>query len=301
MKFNEVLNEFIKWKQVGSTKATMKGYELDLRQFCLYLRNPKIDKIKLKDIVDYFNMMEELGWKHNGFLTKSIAMRKFFEYCSHQRYNVLEWQLIPVPKRDYKPPRVVSEEEYKKLLRIIPRNNDPRHIRNLAIVRMLWDTGVRVGELVSLDLDNIDLNKKTSILKTEKSRNKDPFRQIFWSGEANKSLKKWIRKREELADRTEFENPEALFVGACRWQLGKRLTNSAVGIMLRHYSSRAEIPNVNAHSFRHRFGVELAKKGANNSIISNLLGHASLTSSYQYTRLFGKDLEKAYKEFLGNR
>jgi len=299
MQFKEAITKFVGWKQINSSKGTLKGYELDLRNFCLYMRNPEIENVQLEDVTGYFNLMAELGWKWNGFLTKSMALRKMFQFYARQGHKVLDYELIPIPRREYRPPRVATEEEYEKLLSVIPeRSNDPRHIRNLALVNMLWDTGARVGELVSLDLDDIEVDKMKGVVKTEKSRGAKPFRQIFWSERTNQNLGKWIEKREELFERTEFQDPEALFVGACRWQLGKRLTNGAVAIFLRRYSTKAEIPTLNAHSFRHHLGHEMAKKGANNSIISNILGHSALTSSYLYTMMNNKELEGEYRKLI---
>lgn len=166
---------------------------------------------------------------------------------------------------------------------------------------MLWDTGARVGELVSLNLKDVDFKNLRGTIQTEKSRGAYPFRQIFWTKETDKNLERWIEKRKNLAQRVKFKDPEALFVGACRWQLGKRLTNNAVSILLRHYSTKADIPTLNAHSFRHHMGVDLVKKGASNSIISNILGHSSLTSSYQYTMLSNPELEKVYRELKGDK
>ncbi len=299
MLFKEAINKFVGWKQINSSKGTLKGYELDLRSFCLYMRNPDIESVQLEDVTGYFNLMAELGWKWNGFLTKSVALRKMFQFYARQGHKVLDYELIPIPRREYKPARVATEEEYGKLLDVIPeRSNDPRHIRNLALVNMLWDTGARVGELVSLNMNDVDLEGMKGIVKTEKSRGMKPFRQIFWSKDTSQNLNRWIEKREELFQRTEFQDPEALFVGACRWQLGKRLTNGAVSIFLRRYSSKAEITTLNAHSFRHHLGHEMAKKGANNSIISNILGHSALTSSYIYTMMNDKELEGEYRKLI---
>lgn len=299
MKFKEAINKFVEWKQINSSKGTLKGYELDLRGFCLYMRNPELESVQLEDITEYFNLMAELGWKWNGFLTKSMALRKMFQFYARQGHRVVDYELIPIPRREYKPPRVATEEEYEKLLNVIPeRSNDPRHIRNLALVNMLWDTGARVGELVSLNLNDIEIDGMKGVVRTEKNKGVKPFRQLFWSENTNQNLGKWIEKREELFQRTEFQDPEALFVGACRWQLGKRLSNGAVAIFLRRYSSKAVIPTLNAHSFRHHLGHEMAKKGANNSIISNILGHSALASSYVYTMMHNKELEEEYRKLI---
>ncbi len=302
MRFSDAIDQFTKWKQINVTQATINGYSLDLRGFCLYMRNPEIESVTIEHIIEYFDLMRTLGWKWNGFLTKSIALRKFFEFYGKQNYKVLNHLLIPIPRREYRPPRVVSEADHLKLLSVIPRETkDHRHIRNLAIVNLLWDTGARVGELVSLNVGDLNFKENCAVIKTEKSRGIRPYRQIFWEPKTTKSLQEWIKRRHELEALHKFADPDALFVGCLRWQIGKRLTNGAVGIFLRHYSARAEIETINAHSYRHRFGLELAKQGANNSVISNLLGHASLTSSFRYTMMRDNQLAEEYHKYKVGR
>ena len=300
MLFSEAIGKFIKWKQIGSTGGTLRGYELDLRGFCLYLKNPHIEMVRVDDIIEYFDLMKQLGWKQNGFTTKSIALRKFFEFYGKQGLDVLNFQLVPVAKREYNPPRVATEEEYLKLLGIIPeRTRDHRYIRNRALVNMLWDTGARVGELLSLKVPDLDLQHQRAVIKTEKSQGVKPFRQIFWFERTNESLQNWLERRSELEDKHKFQDPEMVFIGCLRWQLGKRLSNNGVATLLSRYSQRAGInPTLNAHSFRHHFGLELAKKGANNSVISNLMGHSSLMSSYRYTIMRSNELEEEYRRLM---
>ncbi len=81
-------------------------------------------------------------------------------------YRVLEPNLIPLPPKQYRIPRVASEENYQKLLSSIPSGNDPRHIRNKAIIMLLWDTGARNGEIVSLDVDGMDIEKMHAVKET---------------------------------------------------------------------------------------------------------------------------------------
>lgn len=299
MFFSEGIKKFLEWKQINISKSSLSGYELDLRNFCLAMKDPHIEDIRIEDITGYFDLMKKLGWKWNGFLTKSIALRKFFQFYSMQKYDVLNWNLIPIPRREYNPPRVATEIEYEKLLNIIPQNTkDHRHIRNRAIINMLWDTGARIGELLSLNVDDIDLEKMSAVIKTEKSQGIKPFRQIFWFHKTNESLQNWIDRRNQLQAKRILRDPEALFIGCLRWQIGKRLSNSGVSTFLARYSDRAGMPVVNAHSFRHHLGLELAKRGANNSVISNILGHSSLMSSYRYTMMNNNDLETQYRELM---
>jgi len=301
MFFSEAIEKFLKWKQINVSKGALRGYEFDLRNFCLYMRDCQIEDVDLDEIVRYFDLMKKLGWKQNGFTTKSIALRKFFEFYGKQELNVLNFQLIPIPRREYNPPRTATEEEYYHLLGIIPeRTRDHRHIRNRAFVNMLWDTGARAGELLSLNLKDLELPYRRALIKTEKSQGLKPFRQIFWQESTAVSLDNWLKRRAELENKHKFKDKEALFVGCLRWQIGKRLSGNAASSILKRYSERAGIdPSLNPHSFRHHFGLELAKKGANNSVISNLMGHSSLTSSYRYTMMKSNDLEEEYRKLMG--
>src|SRR5207245_4716929 len=116
--------------------------------------------------------------------------------------------LIPIPRTEVRIPRVVTDEQYRTLLSIIPVNNDPRHIRNRAIIRLLWDSGARNGELVSLNVSDLDGERMRAVIRTEKSRGRRPFREIFWTPETNENLGRWLEKRKQLP----LVDREAVFV-----------------------------------------------------------------------------------------
>ncbi len=303
MKFNEAIEKFKTFYGLKIKAKSLCGYELDLRQFCLYMHNPHIEEINDEHIISYFNEMINLGWKQNALLPKSIAIRKFFQYLSNKGYNVVRHELIPIPQRIYVMPRVAEKWEYDKVMNALPADStDSRVIRNRAIINLLYDTGARVGEIVSLNLEDMDLVQRIAIIKTEKSRGVSPIRRIFWEKETNDDLQRWIKNRGKIAVKTPFKDPKALFVGVRNWQTGKRLTNSSVSIFMRHLSRENGLERVlNPHSFRHLKGNDLSRMGANNSTISQILGHSSLASSYVYTMMSGKDLGETAKSFNEKR
>ncbi len=301
MQFSDALQRFVEWKSLGVKEGTIRGYDLILRQFCLYIRNKEVESIVLEDILSWFKLMGALQWDRNSFIPKAMALRKFFEFYKHQGFPVIDPWLIPVPEKEYKFPRVADEDGYRKLMATIPiKTNDPRHIRNRSIISMLWDTGARNGELLALNMDDVNLSGKKAVIKTEKSKGSRPVRIIFWGDETNYYLEQWIKKREMLQLKT-APDPFALYIsissGALARTSGQRLSKKGVGEMLRRYSNRAKIPYLNAHSFRHHVGHDLAKKGANNSVISGILGHSSLQSSFIYTLMNDKELEEVYRKF----
>lgn len=297
MLFSEAIDKFIKWKEFQASKCTSQTYTQALRQFCVYAHNPHIEQVTVNNVMTYFDDMTQAGYAPNSFVIKAIALRKFLEFYEMQGYSVLDKRLIPVPKKEFHVPRVATEEEYSKVISIIPRNHDIRHVRNLAIINLLWDTGARIGEILSLDLNSLDFENKKALIKTEKNRGSRTHRQIFWSDNTSINLKKWLGRREALGEKRVFRDDEALFISCCGQAAGTRLTNTAAGVAMRGYSFKAGVPTLNPHSFRHRMGRMIIKQGGSNADVAGILGHSSLESTFCYTMMEGKELEERYRKF----
>lgn len=305
MYLDEAVKQFDLYNSVKNKANTARGYSLVLRQFALYNKNCHIEDIDINMVLEWFALMRHLGWDENSFVTKSIALRKFFEFFKRQKYPVLDYELIPVPATRHAMPRILDEANYQKLLTVVPdKTADGRHIRNRAIISMLWDTGARNGEVLSLNLDDIKLEEKRAVIRTEKAKSKRPFREIYWTKKTNKYLKEWLEKREQLAHTMEAIDPQALFISICAGQhatSGRRFGIKGVGEMLRRYSNKAGIETVNAHSFRHHMGRNIVEQGGSNSDVANILGHSSLASTFIYTQLSNKELEQRYRRFVKDK
>lgn len=301
MLFKDAINEFSNWRQIKVSGHTVVRYDKVLKIFCLYLRNPHIESITLNDVMNYLNMMKDLGWKRNGIIIVTLALKKFFEFYNLQKFKVLDEALIPTPRKEYNIPRIATEQTYRKLINSIPKDNQPHHIRNRALIALLWDTGARNGEIVSLNASDINLDRRTALIRTEKSRGRRPIREIFWTPSTNDLLKRWIKKRKHLFSLFTFEDLDALFVSISKCGQnairGRRVSTFNVAEILRTSSNRAGIPTVNAHSMRHFMGRDIVNKGGSNSDVSNILGHSSLESSMIYTMMTGPDLHRRYDAF----
>lgn len=162
---------------------------------------------------------------------------------------------------------------------MIPANNDPRHIRNLAIINLLWDTGARNGEILSLDVRDLQMDRMRAIIRTEKSKGRRSIREIFWTADTHGNLMQWIKKREHLAKIMHLQDVDALFPSIGSQKAGQRLSVKGVGEMLRHYSNKEKMPHINAHSFRHHMGHDIIKKGGSSADVMNILGHASFRAA----------------------
>ena len=164
MQLSLAIKEFVELKKVKGIRAsrTAARYECTLRIFCLCMQDPLLENIELSHILWYLEELNRLGWKPNGINLVGLALRKFFEYCNLRKYSVaFNEVLIPLAEKSFSIPRVTGIETFKKLLQQIPSDtNHPHHIRNRAILLMLWDTGVRTGELMSIDISDLEVNCK---------------------------------------------------------------------------------------------------------------------------------------------
>lgn len=276
----------------------MKGEVIDLRLLCLYLKNPVFSSIADEQIVQYLRTLIQYGWTKNGVYKKAIVFRSFWRYANEKAWSTFNYNLIPVIKHETAMPKVATQEMYEKVMRVIPER-PYYHVRNKAMIAMLKHSGMRAGELVSMNIDdNFNLEKQTAVIRTEKSRGQKPFRQVFWfdpTGEVKEALKEWLKIRKRFEKDGDFENPEALWVGFSTVGHGKRLKAHSACIFLRKYSLMAKIPIcLNPHSLRHMFAHDVVKAGGNNSDIMNLLGHAKMESSRIYTLMHGDELHERY-------
>jgi site-specific recombinase XerD len=310
MQLHEAIKEFVelrKFKGLRSTKTAVR-YESTLRIFCLCMQDPLLEDIELSHILWYLQELERLGWKPNGINLVGLALRKFFEFCQMRKYPVaFNENLIPLKEKTFSMPRVTNMETFKKLLEQIPLNSDhAHHIRNRAILLMLWDTGVRTGELMSVDISDLDLKNRTAIITTEKSRGRRPVRQIFWTVETHQFLLKWMEKLNNLKSKFNFTDNNALFVSiskSSRQPLrGCRMNPRGVAEVMRVLSNQAGLPIIaNAHGIRHSMGRDTVKILRSNSAVSNILGHSNIESSYVYTMLYGEELGEQWQEVMKKR
>lgn len=306
MRISEAIEKFVSYREERGSPKTVKRYDRLLRIFCLCMQDPEIADLDLDHILWYFKELKRLGWKPNGIFLISIALRKFFEFCNLRGFGVLNEELIPIRRKEYNIPRVTDLVSFRKVFDQIPKKtNNAHHIRNRALLLMLWDTGARVGEILSLDVSDLDLKVRTAIIKTEKSRGRRPVRQINWTEETNGELKKWIGKLEDLKKGFTFADQAALFVSINKSPQasvrGSRMIDRGVAEVMRVLSNRAGLPLINAHSIRHSMGRDAKKALRDPSAVSDILGHSSIESSMVYEMMWGDELREEWEEVMKYR
>lgn len=301
MQMKEAINQFCEWRELKVTHSCVLNYRFSLIGLCLYSRNPDIEAITLDDIMEYLHALQDMGYDTNSLIPKTIAIRKFFEFLRMQQYNVLHSELIPVPYRHRKLPRVANDDDFKQLLAAIPSTKNLKYVRDRALVRVLYDTGARAGEILSLQMDQIDLVGMSALIKTEKSKGARPFRRVFWTQATNRYFKEWI------AFRSTVINPDAMHMEGDpvfisirkgeRVQKVKQIRVSSLSFIFREYSRQAGIDPINPHSLRHRLAHQIIQQGGSTADVANILGHSSMGSSLIYVMMDGKELEERYRKF----
>lgn len=305
MKLLEAINKLTRWQAIRNKQYTAYGYDGHLRQFCVFLKNKELEKIKIDEIIEWLDWQKTIGLTSSALAKKAIAIKNMLKFYKEQNFNVPSPNLVPIPQKEITMPRVANDEDYEILINSIPKSGAYYHIRNIAIINLLHDTGCRAGEITNLNVEDVDIKSKALNIRTEKDRSDCPFRKAFFTSKAAQALSKWLNKRIELMKETDIDDKKALFIsvngGVCGdGKIGRRMAENALAEMLRKYSRWSGLSyTINAHSFRHRIGRELAKRGANNSQISGILGHANIESSRIYTILNNFDLEKVYRKIIG--
>ena len=287
----EDIVKFSEWRFGNKNEAYVRHDHNFLCQFAIFMHDKRPEEVREEDITEYIRLHYTMERKRNGVAGRVSSIRTFYSYLRMKGRDVIDPQLIKIPKKEWTDTRVIPEEEYRTLLEVIPdlKRGGNYHKRNRGIIMLLWDSGMRVGELCSLRTSDMDFVNMLASVKTEKNRTSIPFRNIFWTEETNERLLEWNKRRAKLSG-------EYFFCQTYGELKGGGITGAGIGSMLRKYAMRNGLNVWNAHSFRHAFGERMASKGAQDSVISSLLGHAHVESSFRYTRLSKVSMREKYRE-----
>lgn len=192
---------------------------------------------------------------------------------------------LATPQTAQKLPRFLTEEEMERLLGA-PDTTEPEGVRDRAIIELLYATGLRVSELVSLTTGSIDVDR--GVLHCTGKGSKQ--RRVPVGRDALNWLGKYAKARRILCDGRESNR---LFVGAG----GRALTRQMVWALLKKHSANAKIPGVSPHVLRHSFATHLLEHGADTRSVQAMLGHSDLATTQIYTHVSGERLRTVYERF----
>lgn len=275
----------------GLSNNSIKSYEYDLILFKKFLIANKINDTPLnckpETIKNY--LYKSFSDKKSISQARSIsAIKSFFNYLIFEGYiKDSPISNIESPKQEKKLPKVLTEEEIKKLINSIDLNHDFGQ-RNKTIIEILYGTGIRVSELINLKLSNIFF--KENIIKVIGKGNKERFVPL---GEiASNELKIYINNRNRL--KIDSKSSDILFLN----RYGRGLTRSMIFKIISDASKRVGLDKkISPHTLRHSFATHLIKNGADLRTIQMILGHESITTTEIYTHLDTLHLEEVLKKY----
>jgi len=273
------------------SKHTLKAYIADLKEFSLVLKEMNLISPKNGDI-DFAHMDEtpirvyisKLHSKNKkvSISRKIASVRTFFEFLIRRgEMKSNSAKLVPTPKGEKRLPTFLTVDEVVKLVET-PGSDNAFESRDRAILELLYSCGLRVSELVGINLNDLDLNSMS--VKVLGKGNKE--RMVPLGSKACSAIETYLRQRLDLKPKEDH-----LFVNS----RGGRLTTRSIDRIIKKYAVRAGIPkNISPHVLRHTFATHLLGGGADLRAIQEMLGHKSLSTTQRYTHTSVEKLMEIY-------
>lgn len=286
------LDQYVRWLEVekGYSFNTVAGYSRDLRGFADFIDTDDPCLIDTPMVRSFVYSLKNKN-KSSSVARKLSALRTFFRFLLREKIVSANPVLsIAMPKQEHYMPSFLTVDEVFSLLET-PGDSDSFAPRDRAILELLYSTGIRVAELVGLDLKQLDfVNESVRVLgKGSKER------LVPVGAPALEALRAYLPQREELSrariKRGHAPENNAIFLNV----RGSRLTVRSVERLVSDYALRAGIINkVTPHALRHSFATHLLEMGADLRTVQELLGHASLSTTQKYTHLNMDYLAEVY-------
>ena len=269
----QLIEEYLAWKK-SYTKTAFRAYGVWVTRFQLFANKCP----EAMTHTDYVAFAESI---RNKYAPRCIEfalniVHNYLRFFAEQGRLAFPMYLVRVPKAHSNSHAAITEEDYHTIIETM-KTNDPQGNRNRAIVMLLHDTGMRIGELLSLHTDDIE-EDKSAIIHTEKTiRN----RRVFWNTDTDTVLHNY------LVDRINFGPKDSdLLFATHRMNKTKNLSSRSVQRMfLRTLLDASIARKLCLHSFRHSFIHRLAKLGVPDAIIAQLVGHSTPFTISHYTKL----------------
>ena len=287
---DELVQEFLNFITVerGLSRNTIDAYERDLRQFSAYLTNSGIEgpaQVQAQTLVSYLRHLQQENLKAASVTRKLAAIRSFFQYAVRERHLKIDPSVtIDSLKTPFHLPKVLSEKEITRLMEQ-PGATKPAGLRDKAMLELMYATGVRVSELVSLKL--FDLNMDMGYIRCFGKGSKE--RIVPMGGSAQNALLDYLdRGRPKLLKRAE---EDTLFLN----HHGRKMTRQGFWQIIAAAARRVGIKvTVTPHMLRHSFATHLLDHGADLRSVQEMLGHSDIATTQIYTHVTRTRLKEVY-------
>jgi len=285
------LKQFFKFLEMDKkvSNNTLQSYKRDLEQYKNYLitKDLKYNKVKEEDIKVYLEYLVEEQNKKPSTISRMIAsIRSFYQYeVKNKKISADPTENVQSPKIEKKAPCILTTKEVELLLEQ-PTDADLKGIRDKAMLEFAYATGMRVTEIISLNVEDVNIEQEYVECKTGKKKRDIPLGKM-----ALNAVKEYLNKARDVMVKTDKE--KALFVNVN----GKRLTRQGFWKIIKYYQEQAHIDkDITPHTLRHSFATHLLQNGAELKAIQTMLGHSDISSTQVYMQFQNDGLNNIYKK-----
>lgn len=287
----QVVDSFIAY--LHNTKKTSENttmsYRRDLKKWISYMAEQGIcapEDVTEEHLAEYVKYLEEQQFKATT-ISRSIASLKAFYHYLFKEHLVKDdiTENLRAPKIEKKIPEILSVEETIRLLEQ-PAGDTPKELRDKAMLELLYATGIRVSELISLKVTDVDM--KAAVLNC-KDASKE--RVIPFGTKAKRALAKYLEEGRDamLAD----YDSDILFVNCS----GSGMSRQGFWKLIKGYARKAGIDaDITPHTLRHSFAAHLVENGADLRSVQEMLGHSDISTTQIYAEMKGNHLREVYKK-----
>jgi integrase/recombinase XerC len=300
-KFEILINGFLSYLKTGKSFSshTVISYKNDLTDFFHYLNGKRKQKqippskIRRNDLRDFLVHLKQKGLDNKSIARKASALRSFFKFLLREgRIKSDPSSYLLTPKLRKILPEVLTKEEMKALFdqselkeSSFSEGKRLRAFRDLAILEILYSTGMRLNELAQLDVSSFDFNGETVRVMGKGKKE----RVIPVGRKALAALRNYLSERKRLS----VLEDEAVFINRFK----KRLSPRSISRVVKKYLSKVtEKKRVSPHVIRHSFATHLLDEGADLLAVKELLGHKKLSTTQIYTHVTMDRLKKVYQQ-----
>lgn len=288
---NKLIDDYISYIKCEKQYSinTIVSYSNDLELFNIFLKENKINNIKQIDyqtIRLFLNYLYEKKYSNKAISRHISSLRSFYKYL--KKNNIISdnpMTLISNPKQEKKLPKVVYPKELEELFST-PDLNTTLGIRDALILEILYSTGIRVSELVNIEIKNINFNSKEIRIFGKGSKE----RIVLYGDKCNTILNKYINSSRSKLYNEKYSNDYLILSNT-----GRKIDPREIRYIIDNIVNKAGLKmHISPHVLRHTFATDLLNNGADLRSVQHLLGHESLSTTTIYTHISNERLRNVY-------
>jgi integrase/recombinase XerC len=289
---DRAIDGFLRYLKIerNSSDLTVKSYAEDLTSLAVYFNDrvghiPEVSAVSITMLRGYVAYMHECEYAKTTIARRLACLRSLFRYCVREELTTSNpAEALRTPRTGRKLPNLLSTEQIATLLEAPPAN-EAAGLRDRAILEVMYSAGLRVAELVSLNIENWE--RDADILRVIGKGRKERICPL--GRYAVKALNNWLEVREPDP---KSKDANAIFLN----RFGRRLTTRSIGRMLEKYLLETGLDRqATPHTLRHSFATHMLDGGADLRSVQELLGHKSLTTTQIYTHVSTRRMQETYE------